>query len=171
MELKGDIFSMDGKRRILTVIFFDWTQVSSRKKHLKRRCGTYCLERVLERKDCGLQLRWPSLLDHWPLSHPFLVAQHLGFRVIWASADGETPVVPIEFEKQAYISHCWHRLRAIACQAAKAELGGQWVCAIRKIRLTRVFKNTKTSKLQLLFPGTNNISLINMNVEQSNSMR
>jgi len=35
MELKGDVFSMDGKRRILTVSFFDCTQVSSRKKHRK----------------------------------------------------------------------------------------------------------------------------------------
>jgi len=35
MELKGDIFSMDGKRRILIVSFFDCTQVSSRKKHRK----------------------------------------------------------------------------------------------------------------------------------------
>ena len=31
MELKGDVFSMDGKRRILIVSFFDCTQVSSRK--------------------------------------------------------------------------------------------------------------------------------------------
>src|SRR6267378_531109 len=29
MELKGDVFSMDGKRRILIVSFFDCTQVSS----------------------------------------------------------------------------------------------------------------------------------------------
>jgi hypothetical protein len=35
MELKGDFFSMDGKRRILLVSFFDCTQVSSRKKHRK----------------------------------------------------------------------------------------------------------------------------------------
>jgi len=35
MELKGDVFSMDGKRRILIVSFFDCTQVSSRKKHRK----------------------------------------------------------------------------------------------------------------------------------------
>jgi hypothetical protein len=35
MELKGDIFSMDGKRRILIVSFFNCTQVSSRQKHRK----------------------------------------------------------------------------------------------------------------------------------------
>jgi hypothetical protein len=35
MELKGDVFCMDGKRRILIVIFLDCTQVSSRKKHGK----------------------------------------------------------------------------------------------------------------------------------------
>jgi hypothetical protein len=36
MELiKADVFSMDGKRRILIVSFFDCTQVSSRKKHRK----------------------------------------------------------------------------------------------------------------------------------------
>jgi len=34
MELKGDVFSMDGKRRILIVSFFDCTQVSSRKKRV-----------------------------------------------------------------------------------------------------------------------------------------
>ena len=37
MELKGDVFSMDGKRRILIVSFFDCTQVSSRKKHRRFR--------------------------------------------------------------------------------------------------------------------------------------
>jgi hypothetical protein len=35
MELKGDVFSMDGKRWILIVSCFDCTQVSSRKKHRK----------------------------------------------------------------------------------------------------------------------------------------
>src|SRR5882762_2876258 len=35
MELKGDVFSMDGKRRILIINFFNCTQVSSRKKHRK----------------------------------------------------------------------------------------------------------------------------------------
>jgi hypothetical protein len=32
---KGRCFSMDGKRRILIVSFFDCTQASSRKKHRK----------------------------------------------------------------------------------------------------------------------------------------
>src|SRR6266404_3150457 len=32
---KGRSFSMDGKRRILIISFFDCTQVSSRKKHRK----------------------------------------------------------------------------------------------------------------------------------------
>jgi hypothetical protein len=41
MELKGDFFSMDGKRRILIVSFFDCTQVSSRKKHRKD-SGSWC---------------------------------------------------------------------------------------------------------------------------------
>ena len=31
----GDVFSMDGKRRILIVNFFNCTQISSKKKHRK----------------------------------------------------------------------------------------------------------------------------------------
>ena len=41
MELKGDVFSMDGKRRILIIVsFFDCTQVSFRKKHRKADLGS-----------------------------------------------------------------------------------------------------------------------------------